>query len=107
QTSPRFQISSASLAIFFTFSVKRLCVSATTKIRNVSFGFSGFIIPGKGQSESSGQNRTHAHPPGPQFQIATGAIFPNRARDDQLWVKVAASVMGPIMVMERGLSGPE
>ena len=33
--------------------------------------------------------------------------FPKRAREDQLWVKVAASVIGAIMVMERGLSVPE
>jgi len=32
QTSPRCQISSASLAIWLTFSGKRLCVSARTKI---------------------------------------------------------------------------
>jgi hypothetical protein len=31
----------------------------------------------------------------------------SRAREDQLWVKVAVSVIGPSMVMERGLSGPE
>src|SRR5580765_8161899 len=34
-----------------------------------------------------------------------GRIYPPSL--DQLWIKVAASVIGPIMVMERGLSVPE
>jgi hypothetical protein len=46
QTSPRCQISSASVAIFLTVSGKRLCVSARTKIRNVSFNFLGVVIAG-------------------------------------------------------------
>jgi hypothetical protein len=44
QTSPRCQISCASLAISLTFSGKRLCVSARTKTRNVSFNLFSFII---------------------------------------------------------------
>ena len=44
QTSPRCQISSASLALSLTASGKRLWVSARTKICNVSFDFSVFGI---------------------------------------------------------------
>ena len=40
QTSPKCQISSASFAISFTFSGKRLCVSARTKMRQASLGLS-------------------------------------------------------------------
>jgi hypothetical protein len=46
-TSPRCQISSASLAISLTFAGKRLCVSARTKICKVSFDFSGVGISRK------------------------------------------------------------
>jgi len=42
QTSPRCQISSASLAISFTLSGSRLCVSARTKTRNAPFDSSIF-----------------------------------------------------------------
>src|SRR6266508_1368585 len=44
QTSPRCQISSASLAISFTFSGRRSCVSARTKMRTISFGRSWLVI---------------------------------------------------------------
>ncbi len=47
QTSPRCQISSASLAISLTASGKRLWVSARTKIRKMSFDFSGIGIARK------------------------------------------------------------
>src|ERR1041385_4246734 len=43
-TSPRCQISSASLAISFTLSGKRLCVSARTKMRRTSFDFFCMLI---------------------------------------------------------------
>ena len=44
QTSPRCQISSASLAIWLTFSGKRLCVSARTKTRGAFLTCPAFFI---------------------------------------------------------------
>ena len=45
QTSPRCQISSASLAISLTLSGRRLCVSARTKMRQASLDFSSHGYP--------------------------------------------------------------
>jgi hypothetical protein len=44
QTSPRCQISSASLAIWLTFSGRRLCVSARTKICSALLACPAFFI---------------------------------------------------------------
>jgi hypothetical protein len=111
QTSPRCQISSASFAIWLTFSGKRLCVSAKTKMRNASFVFSRLIIPSKAPCQRFGQHRcqsAHARiPPCSQVQIAIGATFPSQTREDQLWVKVAVSLIGAFIVMEAGLFVPE
>jgi len=45
-------------------------------------------------------------PESQMYMVLNPAILPANDRY-QLWVKLAASVIGPIMVMERGLSVPE